>query len=98
MRRLGRTGHKDGNQDAIVLALRKFGASVTVTSGHGFGMPDLLVGYMGQTFLFEVKNKEGRGVKLTDNEQHFVANWKGRPVKIIENPEEAINYLIAETA
>ena len=61
-------------------------------------MPDLLVGWMGETFLFEVKNRQGRGVKLSDAEAHFVANWKGSPVVVVETPEQALAALQARRA
>jgi Holliday junction resolvase len=93
MRRLGRTGHKDGNQDAIVLALRKLGASVAITSGHGYGLPDLIIGWKGETYMFEVKNRAGRGVKLSANEAYFIEHWRGRPVVIVESVEDALRAL-----
>lgn len=92
-----RAGRIDENQGRVVQALRKIGASVAITSGAGAGLPDLLCGFHGETFLIELKNgdKVPSAKKLTPAEQHFVANWKGRPVKIVESPEEAVNYLIA---
>lgn len=95
MRRAGRT---DANQTAVVQALRNLGCSVAITSGAGNGLPDLLVGIHGETFLLELKDgdKVPSAKKLTPAEQFFVDNWKGRPVKIIESPEEAVNYVIAE--
>lgn len=96
MRRAGRT---DACQTAVVTALRNLGASVAITSGAGNGLPDLLVGWRGETFLLELKDgdKAPSAKKLTPAEAHFVANWKGRPVKIIETPEEAVNYVLAVT-
>ena len=93
LRRLGRTGHKDANQDAIVKGLRALGASVAITSGHGYGLPDLIVGWRGETYLLEVKNAAGRGTKLTANEQHFVDNWRGRPVAVVADFSDALDAL-----
>jgi Holliday junction resolvase len=93
MRRLGRTGHADANQQQIVSALRAIGASVAITSGAGYGLPDLLVGWKGETYLLEVKNRAGRGVKLSDAEQHFVTHWQGRPVAIVETSADALRAL-----
>lgn len=58
---------RDLNEGPIVDALERAGAAVTRLPG--FGVPDLLVGYNGETFLLEVKNpyshsKTGR--KRTD--------------------------------
>jgi hypothetical protein len=38
------------------LALRSAGATVQSLAGVGKGVPDLLVGFKGQTLLFEVKD------------------------------------------
>ena len=97
MRRAGRV---DDTQGPIVQALRKIGASVAITSGAGGGLPDIIVGMNGINLLIEIKSgdKAPSAKKLTPAEAYFVANWKGRPVKIIESPEEAVNYVLAETA
>ena len=41
----------DANHEAVVLALRSAGATVQSLAGVGKGVPDLLVGYQGQTLL-----------------------------------------------
>lgn len=48
-----RAARRDGNEPEIVAALRAAGASVSALNGDG--IPDLLVGYRGETFLLEVK-------------------------------------------
>lgn len=58
MSRRFRAGHTDGNQAAIVAALRSVGCSVVDLSATGGGVPDLLVGRVGVTFLLEVKDAE----------------------------------------
>lgn len=95
MRRLGRTGHKDANQDEIVRALREIGASVAITSGAGYGLPDLIVGFRGETFLLEVKDgtKPMSKKKLSANEAYFVEHWKGRPVAIVESVADALRAI-----
>ena len=45
----------DDNQNDIVTALRKAGATVRIIS-QGEGIPDLLVGFRGETMLMEVKD------------------------------------------
>jgi Holliday junction resolvase len=96
MRRAGRT---DANQTAVVAALREIGCSVAITSGAGNGLPDLIVGVHGVNLLIEIKDSEKvpSAKKLTPAEQYFVDNWKGHPVRIVETPEEAVNYVIAVT-
>ena len=45
----------DDNQNEIVAALRACGATVRIIN-QGGGIPDLLVGYRGNTILIEVKD------------------------------------------
>ena len=89
MRRAGRT---DAPQKAIVAALREVGASVAITSGAGNGLPDLIVGWRGETYLLEIKDgdKPASRKRLTDAEAHFVEHWRGRPVAIVESVAEAL--------
>lgn len=96
MRRAGRT---DANQTAVVQALRNMGCSVAITSGAGNGLPDIIVGVHGVNLLIEIKDSEKvpSAKKLTPAEQYFVDNWKGLAVKIVETPEEAVNYVVAVT-
>ena len=46
----------DANHEQVVTALRAAGATVQSLAGVGKGVPDLLVGYQGQTLLMEVKD------------------------------------------
>ena len=48
----------DPNQGGIVKALVAMGCSVQPLDGMGGGVPDLLVGYRGANYLFEVKCRE----------------------------------------
>ena len=92
MRRAGRI---DANQGVIVAALRGVGASVAITSGAGNGLPDLIVGFRGETFLLEVKDgaKVPSAKRLTEAEQTFVDNWRGRPVVIVETVADALRAI-----
>ena len=92
MRRAGRI---DANQGVIVAALRGVGASVAITSGAGDGLPDLIVGFRGETYLLEVKDSEKvpSAKRLTPAEQHFVDNWRGRPVVIVETVADALRAI-----
>jgi len=49
-----RAARRDDNEELIVSTLRAAGASVTVI-GMGDGVPDLLCGFRGTTYLLEVK-------------------------------------------
>ncbi len=70
----------DENQTDIVDGLRKIGATVLDLSGVGDGCPDLVVGYRGVNFLFEVKDgsKPPSRQKLTADQWQVFQNWKGR--------------------
>jgi len=90
-----RAGRIDANQGVIVAALRAAGASVAITSGAGNGLPDLLVGWRGETLLMELKDgdKPPSAKVLTPAEAYFVEHWRGRPVVIVESVEDALRAL-----
>ncbi len=92
MRRAGRI---DANQTHVVDILRFIGASVAITSGAGNGLPDLLVGWFGQTYLLEVKDgaRKPSERRLTPDERYFVEHWKGHPIAVVESEIEAIQAL-----
>ena len=81
----------DKNQQEIIDALRAVGASVTSIHRVGQGVPDLLVGFRGVTYLMEVK---GKGAKLTSDEQDWHDLWRGQ-VAIVRNIDEALMTLEA---
>jgi hypothetical protein len=98
-----RAARRDDNEGPIVEALRAAGASVTVI-GMGDGVPDLLVGMAGRTYLLEVKHapgprggthrsgnksKGGDGV-LTGDQVAWWAAWRGAPPVIVRTPAEAL--------
>lgn len=82
----------DDNQRQIVEALRDVGASVQSLAAVGKGVPDLLVGFRGETYILEVK--DGRKVPsarhLRDSQKNWHATWMGRPVHVVESLEEAL--------
>ena len=91
MRRANRI---DDNQNDIVTALRKAGATVRIIS-QGEGIPDLLVGFRGETMLMEVKdgNKPPSAKTLTDAEKKFFDDWRGGLLVIVESVEDALKML-----
>lgn len=95
MRRLGRTGHKDRNQDDVVSTLRRNGWFVLVTSGQGFGCPDAFAVRGGRLVAIEIKDGEAipSRRKLTPDEQavHREFAARGCPVVILESVQDAIN-------
>ena len=91
MRLRGRT---DANQSQIVRDLRKMGAVVFSTANIGSGFPDLLVGWRGANWLFEVKdsNQPPSKQKLTDDEKDFHLAWNGQ-VAVITSAEQAMEIM-----
>lgn len=97
-----RAARRDSNEDAIVDALIAAGASVTRLSAEG--VPDLLVGIAGQTYLLEVKHlsSTGRTVRRTSQGKRpdaegrtsaqvaWWASWRGAPPVIVRTPAEAL--------
>lgn len=93
---------RDSNEAEIVAALRAAGASVTPLSAEG--VPDLLVGYRGATYLLEVKHlsptgrtvlRTSRGQRpdargLTAAQQLWWSVWTGAAPVIVRTPAEAL--------
>ena len=86
----------DENQKEIVKTFRELGASVLILSSVGKGCPDILVGItdvQGRKHNILVEIKDGSKCpskrKLTEDEQKFFDNWKGKVV-IIDSIAEAI--------
>ena len=89
--RRGHQGRTDGNQQAIIDALRAEGASVQSLASVGTGCPDLAVGLAGLTFLVEVKNgeKSPSARTLTADQRRWVARWNGSAVIVLLDASKA---------
>lgn len=89
-----RRGKIDANQSDIVKALRQAGATVKSLADLGSGCGDLLVGWRGRNFFFEVKdpNQPPSKRKLTDDEKAFHYAWQGQ-ISVIETVEEAFQVM-----
>lgn len=87
-------GRIDRNHREIVAALRGVGASVQSLADLGKGTPDLLVGFRGRNWLFEVKDESLPPSKrrLTPDERKWHDSWKGL-VQVISSPETALKIL-----
>jgi len=85
----------DRNQAAIVRALRSIpGVTVRSLAAVGQGMPDLLVGWRGKNYLFEVKvpGASPSGRALTPAEKRFHRTWTGH-VFIIYTAKDAMREM-----
>lgn len=94
-----RAAHRDAAEPVIVQALESVGASVTKLSAKG--VPDLLVGYQGATFLLEVKtpgaSKGGSNAKANSGQAEWRAAWRGGVVAVVETPAQALRAIGAGT-
>jgi endogenous inhibitor of DNA gyrase (YacG/DUF329 family) len=85
----------DENHKEIVDAMKAVGASIIDTSRLGQGMPDLIVGFRGQTILLEIKNpKTQYGRKgLNANQRKWAEGWTGGPLSIVDSVDAALRVL-----
>jgi hypothetical protein len=88
-----RAARRDANERAIINALESVGATVMQVSEKGF--PDLVVGYLGITWLMEVK-APGKG--LTADQQDFHKAWRGSRIHVVESVEQAFRAIGLELA
>ena len=91
----GYASRVDNNHKEIVEALRKAGASIIDTAKLGGGLPDLIVGYNGKTFLVEVKNLKtqyGRA-GLNKNQRKWLEEWTGGPFAMVSDIESALRAI-----
>ena len=79
----------DANQPQIVAELRKAGCSVQDLHTVGHGCPDILAGYAGHTWCFEIKRDGG---KLTPDEADWALRWHGQ-YAVIHSAEEALEIM-----
>ena len=82
---------RDANEAEIIAALELCGASVVRLSQKG--VPDLLIGYRGRTFLAEVKSASG---KLTDDQIKFREGWDGDSIAVLRNTDDVLAWIAWE--
>ena len=91
-----RAAKVDANQQAVADVFQDAGFSVLLLHQVGKGCPDLLIGCPTTNILIEVKNPDGRGNKLTADQEIFHSEWAG-PLYVVESEEQA-KALIQEWA
>lgn len=94
MRHIRRAARIDNNQKEIVEALKGI-PSISVEVGHD----DILVGFEGKTYWFEIKskealNKEGkvREGRKQDSQKRLSETWKGH-YQIVSSLDEILKKL-----
>jgi Holliday junction resolvase len=92
MRRAAKT---DRNQAEIVAALRKVGATVVSLAAVGSGVPDLLVGHKGGTYLLEIKDgtKPPSARELTPDQIEWHIEWRGGACTVVNSVGEALAFI-----
>jgi len=81
----------DKNQQEIIDAMRKMGATVMDLSRVGKGCPDLLVGINNKTALVEVKSSAK--AKYTPHQEKWLQAWNGGTVARIDSIDSAIQLI-----
>lgn len=92
-----RAARIDANQNSIVAALRKIGASVTLLHAVGKGCPDLVVGFRNRSVMVEVKDgtKPASKRALTAEQVEWHANWRGE-AHVVYSVEDAIRVVMGD--
>lgn len=92
----------DANQKDIDAALRSVGASVVSLGDVGRGCPDRLVGFNGETYLIETKNRAREksqsvaaraNMMRTPDQTKFHEQWRGRAVIVAYTADEALRAI-----
>ena len=82
-----RAAKRDISEPEIVSTLERCGFSV-----FRMDQPvDLLVGFRGQTYLVECKTGKG---KLTVGQAQFIEQWRGHPVQVLRDAQEAMDWAV----
>lgn len=89
-----RNARVDSNQSKIVETLRAVGATVLHSHMLGHGAPDIIVGYHGVTYLFEIKDGSlpPSGQRFTPDEERFHKQWRGHAA-IVTSTDEALQAI-----
>lgn len=84
----------DRNQPEIVKVLRQVGASVQQIHAIGKGCPDILVGFRGVNYVFEIKDGAliPSAKKLTPDETEWFQSWRGN-AQVVETVADVLRVL-----
>lgn len=83
---------RDKNEPEIIAALESVGAKVVLLEPSEPGLPDLLVGFHGETYLFEVKNPQAKQ-QLSYGQIRFHRLWPGRPIAVVRSGFESLKVI-----
>jgi len=83
----------DDNQKAIVDELRRLGYSVQSLASVGEGCPDIICGWRGKNYCFELKSPgPPSSRRLTPDQLRWHTDWQGQ-VSVIETVEQALRAM-----
>jgi Holliday junction resolvase len=80
----------DQNQQEIVAALRRR-ASCFSTASLGRGIPDVVAGFLGKTYLIEIKGRKGQ---LSIVQKAWHRHWEGNPVIILRSVADVDAFFV----
>ncbi len=88
-------GRLDNNQRKIVKLLRQHCVSVQSLASVGYGCPDIMVGFQGHDWKFEIKNPEQPPSKriLTKHEKIWRRDWRGSKPHTVLTLDEIVEII-----
>jgi hypothetical protein len=81
---------KDSNHDALVNVYESLGCGVIDMHAVKFGMPDLLVHFVGYCCPVEIKTDDG---ELEPSQVRFIRDWKGPRIEVVRTPDDVIAHV-----
>ncbi len=86
-----RAAKRDASEKEIVAVLRQCGFSVYLMDRP----VDALVGFRNRIWLVEFKSgHKGYGKALNANQQSFADRWKGPPIVVLHDEQEALDWAV----
>lgn len=86
-----RAAKRDASEKEIVAVLRQCGFSVYLTDRP----TDALCGFRGRMWLLEFKSgHKGYGKALNKNQQEFADEWRGTPIVVLHDAQEAMDWCV----
>jgi len=83
---------RDKSEPGIVKVLRQCGFSVELMNKP----VDALVGFRGVMWAVEIKTgRKGYGKSLNANQQAFADGWRGPPVVVLHDEQEAMDWAVS---
>lgn len=82
---------RDRSESGIVKVLRQCGFCVELMDTP----VDALVSFRGRMWLVEIKTgRKGYGKALNANQQSFADRWKGPPIVILHDEQQALDWAV----